>query len=257
MPSDTPPSSAVAIFGATSDIAIAVARRYAETGSSLVLIGRDDTALSGVAADLTARGARQVEVQQADFTQTAGLPALVETIWKRFGRLDIALITYGTLPDQVAAEQQAAAAEAALLINFTSPVILINELARHFEGSARMGKPGTIAVITSVAGDRGRKSNHVYGAAKGGLQRYLEGLRHRLYAAGITVLDIRPGFVITKMTAHLDRKGPLWAPADKVAADIVKAIGSRRAVLYTPWFWRGVMTAIRNVPRPIFHRTSL
>jgi short-subunit dehydrogenase len=194
---------------------------------------------------------------EADFAATVSLPDLVAAAWARFGGLDIALVAYGTLPDQKAAELSAPLAEAALAINFTSPVILLDELANRFAAQAASGRNGTIAVITSVAGDRGRMSNYLYGAAKGGLQRYLQGLRHRLHAAGVAVLDIRPGFVSTKMTAHLDRKGPLWASPERVAADIVKAIAARRAVLYTPWFWRLVMLAIRAVPRALFHRTSL
>lgn len=253
MPTDTATSQVVAIFGATSDIAAAVARLYAEAGCRLVLVGRDGPALSAAAADLTTRGAKDVATQQADFASIADLPSAAAAAWDRFGGLDVALVAYGTLPDQQAAEQRADLAEAVFQLNLTSPVVLISELARRFEAQGR----GTIAAISSVAGDRGRKSNHFYGAAKGGLQRYLEGLRHRLHTAGVAVLDVRPGFVATKMTAHLDGKGPLWAIPDRVAADIVKAIASHRAVLYTPWFWRGVMAIIRGVPRPVFHRTSL
>jgi short-subunit dehydrogenase len=140
-----------------------------------------------------------------------------------------------------------------LAVNFSSPAILVNELANRFEAQRR----GTIAAITSVAGDRGRKSNYIYGAAKGGLQRLLEGVRHRLSSAGVAVVDIRPGFVRTRMTMHLDRRGPLWATPDRVAADILGAIKARRAVCYTPGFWRLIMMVVCIVPRSIFHRTSL
>jgi short-subunit dehydrogenase/FAD/FMN-containing dehydrogenase len=254
MPPDPAASQVVAIFGATSDIAMAVARRYAEAGWRLVLIGRNTAALADAAADLATRGAGAVAVQPADFARLSDLPAVAQAAWERFGGLDVALVAYGTLPDQRAAEQDAAAAEAALQTNFSSPVLLLTALASRF---AAAGRRGSIAAITSVAGDRGRQSNALYGAAKGGLQRYLEGLRHRLAAQGVSVLDIRPGFVASKMTAHLDRSGPLWASPERVAADIVRAIAGHRAVLYTPWFWRVVMTIIRNLPRAIFHRTSL
>jgi hypothetical protein len=150
-------------------------------------------------------------------------------------------------------EADAGLTEAALVLNFVSPCLLCGLLARRFEAQ----RSGTMAVITSVAGDRGRRSNYVYGAAKGGLQRYLEGLRHRLYGSGIQVLDVRPGFVSTRMTAHLTRGGPLWAEPDRVALDILRAIASPRAVLYTPWFWRAVMAAVRNLPGPLLHRTKL
>jgi short-subunit dehydrogenase len=243
----------VAIFGATSGIAAAVARRYAEKGACLVLIGRNQESLEAAAADLKVRGATEVEVQETDLARTADLPAAAAAAWARFDGLDLALIAYGTLPDQQEVEADFAKAEQALVLNLLSPLLLCGELARRFEA----GKNGSLAVISSVAGDRGRKSNYVYGAAKGGLQRYLEGLRHRLFAAGVQVLDIRPGFVSTKMTAHLPQKGPLWASPDQVAADIIGAVHKRKEVLYTPWFWRWVMMGVRNVPRPLFHRTSL
>jgi short-subunit dehydrogenase len=131
-------------------------------------------------------------------------------------------------------------------------VLLCNALAQKFESQ----ESGTIAVITSVAGDRGRKSNSIYGAAKGGLQRYLQGLRHRVFAKNVTVLDIRSGFVISKMTADMQPGGMLWANTDQVARDILEAVRSKRAVLYTPWFWRYIMMGVRNLPAPIFHRTT-
>jgi short-subunit dehydrogenase/FAD/FMN-containing dehydrogenase len=242
----------VAIFGATSDIAQAVARLCAQAGDRLVLVGRDDSALSELAAELTARGAAQIAVQKADFAQLAALPGIVEAAWDRFGGVDVALIAYAIQPDQPAAEQDPTLTQAALSLNFVSPAILSGEIARRCRAQGR----GTIAVITSVAGDRGRKSNYVYGAAKGGLHRFLEGLRHNLHAAGVRVVDIRPGFVATKLTAHLDRKGALWATPDRVARDIIGAIASGRPVLYTPWFWRFIMVVVRGLPRWLFHRTS-
>ena len=253
MKPDLIPRKIVAIFGATSDIAEAVARRYAEAGASLLLVGRDTVALDRLAADLVVRGAPDAAVQHADFADTNTLPAVAAQAWERFGRIDIALLAYGTLPDQAAVEEQVAQAGDALLVNFTSPVLLLGALAQRFQAQ----RSGMIAVISSVAGDRGRKSNYVYGAAKGGLQHFLEGLRHRLHQAGVGVLDIRPGFVTTKMTSHLSRGGPLWASADKVAADIVQAVTARKAVVYTPWFWRWVMLIVRSLPRMVFHRTSL
>ena len=149
-------------------------------------------------------------------------------------------------------ETDAGLAADILAVNFTSPAILLNELAQRFQ----MQGDGALAAITSVAGDRGRKSNYIYGAAKGGLQRFVEGLRHRLAGHGVAVVDIRPGFVTTKMTAHLPRGGPLWASPERVAADIIRAIGKGRAVCYTPGFWRLIMLVIRYLPRVVFHRTS-
>jgi short-subunit dehydrogenase len=250
----SPRPSRIAIFGATSDIANAVARRLTEGGGvRLVLVARDATALAAAAADLGVRGAVQVVTQQADFADTDALGAVAEAAWGAFSGLDLALIAYGTLPDQSLAETDERAARETLTVNFVSPALLCGALARRFEAQ----KFGTIAVITSVAGDRGRKSNHLYSAAKGGLQRYLEGLRHRLFAAGVTVLDIRPGFVATKMTATLAKGGPLWAAPERVADDTLAAMRKRKGVLYTPWFWRPIMLIVRNLPAALFHRSSL
>ena len=250
-----PRSRRAAIFGATSGIASAVARRLAEAGAELVLVARDAGAVEAVAADLRIRGAARVATVAADFARTDSLRDAAAAAWEALGEggLDLALIAYGSLPDQRAAEADPGLAEAALQLNFVSPSVLSGLLASRFEAR----RAGTIAVVTSVAGDRGRRSNYIYGAAKGGLQRYLEGLRHRLAAAGVGVLDIRPGFVATRMTAHLPQTGPLWATSDRVAQDILRAVDGRRDVLYTPWFWRGVMLGVRSLPRPLFHRTPL
>ncbi|HEX8664655.1 MAG TPA: SDR family oxidoreductase [Beijerinckiaceae bacterium] len=242
-----------ALFGATSDIAGEAARLLAERGERLVLVARDAEALGRLADDLAVRGAAAVETIVADFRDFDGLGPVAAKSWDTFGGLDAALIAYGTLPDQKRTEGDPAALQEALFLNFTSPAVLANFLAARFEAQGA----GTLAAITSVAGDRGRQSNYAYGAAKGGLQRFLEGLRHRLRASGVRVLDVRPGFVSTKMTAHLPQGGPLWASPQKVARDIVAAIDGGRDVLYTPAFWRGIMLVVRALPRPLFHRTKL
>jgi decaprenylphospho-beta-D-erythro-pentofuranosid-2-ulose 2-reductase len=242
-----------AIFGATSGIAVGVARRLAAAGARLVLVGRDAEGLAAAGRDLKVRGATDIVEIAGDLAAIEALGPAADRAWNAFSGLDLALIAYGSLPDQAALEADPAALAPALTLNFASPAVLALELAQRFE---RQGS-GTIAVITSVAGDRGRRSNYLYGAAKGGMQRLLEGLRHRLYAHGVQVLDIRPGFVASRMTDHLPRGGPLWAEPDRVAADIVRAVERRRAVLYTPWFWRPILAVVRLLPRPLFHRSSL
>ena len=243
----------VAIFGATSDIATAVARRYAGSGWRALLVGRDQAGLEALAADLKVRGAPEGELLLADFADLPLLPALAEAAWSTFGGLDVVLLAYGAMAEQRDSEREPALATTMLTVNFTSAALLLNALANRFEAQ----RQGAIAAISSVAGDRGRKSNYVYGAAKAGLQRILEGLRHRLAASGVAVVDIRPGFTLTKMTAHLNGSGPLWATPDKVAADIVRAIEKGQAVCYTPWFWRWIMLIIRSLPRFVFHKTSI
>jgi decaprenylphospho-beta-D-erythro-pentofuranosid-2-ulose 2-reductase len=242
----------IAIFGATSGIATAAARIYAEAGARLVLVARDEAAMAAVADDLRVRGGEALSVR-ADFRSMEGASAAVESAWTAFGGLDTAVVAIGSLPDQAIAQDDPDALEEAVRINFTVPAALSGDLAARF--AAQQG--GALAVITSVAGERGRRSNYVYGAAKGGLQRFLEGLRHRHVQAGVTVLDVRPGFVITKMTAGLTRKGPLWAEPRVVADSIVAALEKRRSVLRTPWFWWPIITIVKMLPRPLFHRTSL
>jgi hypothetical protein len=251
----TPPAATprIAVFGATSDIAVAYARRQAARGARLVLVGRNPAALRAAADDLKVRGAADALMQVADLGDPGALDSTASAAWSAFDGLDVALIAYGSLPDQPAAERDTAVAACSQVLNFVSPCALCGLLANRFEAQ----RSGTIAVVTSVAGDRGRKSNYIYGAAKGGLQTYLSGLRHRLHRAGVQVLDIRPGFVATKMTAHLPQAGPLWSEPARIAGDISRAIERHRAVLYTPWFWRWIMLVIRCLPGAVFHRTSL
>ncbi|WP_112661614.1 SDR family NAD(P)-dependent oxidoreductase [Microvirga flavescens] len=240
----------IAIFGATSGIAAATARLWAKRGERLVLLARDAEALDRLARELAAKGA-QVETTRADFADLSSLESAVSQAWNAFGGLDTAFVAYGFLPRQEETEKEPAALEEAILLNFTSPAVLANMLASRFEAQ----KAGMIAVITSVAGDRGRRSNYAYGAAKGGLQRFLEGLRHRLHRSRVRVLDIRPGFVSTRMTAHLPQAGALWATPEQVAPSIVSAIDRNRETLYTPRFWRAILLVARALPNAIFHRT--
>jgi decaprenylphospho-beta-D-erythro-pentofuranosid-2-ulose 2-reductase len=242
----------VAVFGATSAIAERVARLYARDGARLLLVARDAARLDTVAADLRARGAAEVATVAADLNDAARLGAALDAC-DALGGADVALVAFGTLGDQPASEADRVHAERELRTNFLSPALLLTELANRFEARGR----GTIAVITSVAGVRGRRTNYVYGAAKAGLSAFIEGLRHRLHDRGVAVLDIRPGFVDTPMTAHLARGGPLWATPERVARDIHRAIAKRGAVLYTPWFWRWIMLVIRLLPRPLFHRLKI
>lgn len=243
----------IAIFGATSVIAEACARLWAMQGASLFLAGRRAETLHAIARDLDIRGAKEVMVWAGDLADPAAHPALLAALEQALGTPDVALLAWGSLADQARAEAEPAYATSVLATNFTAPAALLLALAPRF---ATRGS-GVIACITSVAGERGRQSNFVYGAAKGGLQRLLEGLRHRLHPRGVAVLDIRPGFVRTPMTAHLEREGPLWAEPEQVARAIERAVEKRRAVLHTPWFWRWILVIVRLLPRPLFHRTRL
>jgi short-subunit dehydrogenase len=242
----------VAIFGATSAIAQAVARQLARRGDSLVLVGRNAERLEAVAADLRVRGAGAVHPLLADLNETPRHAALVDEAWNALGGLDVALIAHGVLGSQQEAETSDAALHEILATNFTSAASLLMRLAQAFERQGR----GTLAAIGSVAGDRGRRSNYAYGAAKGGLAVFLAGLRHRLSASGVRVVTLKPGFVDTPMTRD-SPKGPLWATPEQAAACIVRAIDRGASVAYVPGFWRAIMLVIRSLPEWVLFRTRL
>jgi short-subunit dehydrogenase len=242
----------IVIFGATSAIAQATARRLAQRGASLHLVGRDAAKLDAVRADLAARGAQRVTASQADLDQLERHAALIDEAEAALGGLDAALIAQGTLSDQKACEADFARTAAELHTNFTAPASLAAELANRFEARGA----GTIVAISSVAGDRGRQSNYVYGTAKGALSTFLQGLRGRLHAKGVRVVTVKPGFVDTPMTAAFP-KGPLWASPDAIAAGIVKAMDRGTPVVYLPWFWWPIMFILRHVPERIFVRLKI
>jgi decaprenylphospho-beta-D-erythro-pentofuranosid-2-ulose 2-reductase len=246
------PSTRVLIVGATSAMAGETARVYAAYGARLFLTGRNAERLEAVAADLRVRGAQAVETAVLDVTDRRRCEAVVEAAWAAFDGLDVALVAHGVLPDQARCQASAAETADALEVNFVSTAALLTPLANRFETARR----GCIAVITSVAGDRGRQSNYVYGAAKGGLDRFLEGLRNRLFHAGVAVVTLKPGFVDTPMTAGM-RQGPLFASARRAGRDIHRAIERRRDVAYIPWFWRPIMAIIRAIPEGMFKRLRL
>ena len=242
----------IVILGAASAIAEAAARMWAARGSSFALIGRNADRLQAVAEDLKARGAVRVEAIAADCADvdpSATLKRIVDTI----GGVDVVLLAYGVLGDQKECERDPASAAELLRTNFTSAAAWCLAAADIFE---RQGS-GALLVIGSVAGDRGRASNYVYGASKAGLGVLVEGIAHRLSRKGARAVLIKPGFVDTPMTASIANKGLLWASPEAVAKTIVASADRSGPVVYAPWFWRGIMLAVRNVPAAIFHRTNL
>jgi short-subunit dehydrogenase len=178
---------------------------------------------------------------------------MLDACVRELGGIDVALIAHGTLSDQKACEQDVKIAMRELSTNGLSVIALLTPLANLMEAS----KTGVIAVISSVAGDRGRPSNYVYGTAKAAVSTFCEGLRARLFKSGVHVLTIKPGFVDTPMTAGMPLPGPLVATPDRVAGDIVRAVERKKDSIYTPWFWSAIMLIIRSVPRFLFKRASL
>lgn len=242
----------ILIIGATSAIAEATARIFARRGDRLYLLARNPERLAALSRDLQVRGAASVEHGRIDVGSFEEHEGLLNTAFEALGKVDVVLLAHGTLPDQEACERDFATCLQALNTNAVGTISILTHVANRMETQGS----GTIAVITSVAGDRGRQSNYVYGAAKGMLSIFLQGLRNRLYGSGVNVLDIKPGFVDTPMTAAF-RKGPLWVQPDRVAAGIAKGIDAGRHEIYTPFYWRVIMLVIRNIPEVIFKRLKL
>lgn len=242
----------ILIVGANSAIAREAARFFAAAGDELFLVARDAVKMETTANDLKARGASRVETFEMDANDFDRHGLILHEAEEILGGLDVLLIAHGTLPDQKACEASFEKTEEELRTNFLSIVSLVTLAANDFEKK----KAGTIAVITSVAGDRGRPSNYVYGAAKGATSIFLSGLRARLSKANVAVVDIRPGFVDTPMTSSLP-KNPLFASPEAVGRGVYMAIQKKKDVVYLPWFWRGIMTAVCMIPERIFKRLKI
>jgi short-subunit dehydrogenase len=240
------------IFGATSAIAEAWARLRARAGDRLTLVGRDRIRLDEIAADLRTRGASSVEIVVADFAQPAALPSVVARMLEEQGPPDVALAAQGVLPDQASSEVAFATVEATLAVNFSSVVAILNALAPAIAARGH----GVLVALGSVAGDRGKRSNYLYGATKSALAVFLDGLRARLEPNGGRVVTVKLGFVDSPMTESF-RKGPLWTTPARIARSLDRAIRTKRRIVYLPWFWRPLMAVIRMIPERIFVRLGL
>ena len=242
----------ILIVGATSAIAEATARIFAHDGDRLYLVARNRDRLDAMASDLKTRGATQVETKDLDANDTEKHRELITQAEAALGGLDTILIAHGTLSDQKACEASFDETLKELQTNCLSVISLLTHVANRFEEQ----KHGTIVVISSVAGDRGRQSNYVYGTAKAAVTTFMQGLRNRLYRSGVTVITIKPGFVDTPMTASF-RKSKLWASPEKIGDGIYRAMQRKKDVVYLPWFWRWIMWVIRMIPESVFKHGRL
>jgi len=242
----------VLIIGATSAIAEAAARLFALRGDHLYLLARNQERLNILVQDLKVRGAASVQGASLDANQFEHHVAQLDTAIAALEGIDVVLIAHGILPDQAAC----AASFSQTLESFNTNAISKISLLTHLANVMERQKQGTIAVITSVAGDRGRQSNYVYGAAQSAMSTFLQGLRNRLSQSGVHVTTIKPGFVDTPMTADF-KKGALWAKPDTIAQGIVRAIDKQQNEVYLPWFWRFIMMIILNIPEFIFKKMKL
>jgi short-subunit dehydrogenase len=238
------------ILGATSSMARAFARAVAERGATVLLAGRDMDELKGAAVDLEARGAVRASALRFDARDPATFGPIIDRAAEEEGMINAAVFV-GSMPAQADVDGDPGLIDGTVVDSFAGPARFLHMLAPVIE--ARAG--GTVVGVGSVAGDRGRYSNYVYGSAKAGFHTYLAGLRNRLTRSGGHVVTVKPGFVDTAMTWGIEGMFLVADPAD-VARDILKAVEKKRNVIYTPFFWRWIMTIIRLVPEPIFKKLS-
>ncbi|MFM8303098.1 MAG: decaprenylphospho-beta-D-erythro-pentofuranosid-2-ulose 2-reductase [Actinomycetota bacterium] len=243
----------VLVLGGGSDIALATVRRLvAARTRTVVLAAHHPDRLGDAAAELRTAGATTVEVVPFDASATDGHPALVDDLFDRFGDFDVVLIAFGVLGDQARAEQDVAAALEIARVNYLGTVSVAVPLAHRMRAQGH----GTIVALSSVAGERVRRSNFVYGSSKAGMDGFLLGLGDSLTDSGVKVLVVRPGFVRTKMTEGLDA-APLSTTPDAVADAIVTGLARGSETVWVPGTLRYVMMVLRHLPRPIFRRLPL
>lgn len=244
----------ILIIGATSAIAKATARYYADQKQhTLFLVARNAKELEIFTQDLAVRGAKNIYSTVVDLVHEEAYASWIEKAFEQMGSVDIVLIAHGILGNQKACEQDVLKMKQMLEVNGISSMAMMTIIANKLEQQ----KSGTIAFISSVAGDRGRASNYVYGASKAMVTTFLQGLHVRMARVGVNVLTIKPGFVDTPMTADIEKGGPLWAQPEDIAKGIARAIEKRKACVYLPWFWRIIMGIIIHIPGPIFKKLNL
>jgi decaprenylphospho-beta-D-erythro-pentofuranosid-2-ulose 2-reductase len=244
--------SRIVIFGATSAIAERFARICALRGDDLLLIARNEQKLLEIKQDLEIRGSKQIQVLCLDLNETKLHEGLVSSFFSKKEKVDLVLFAHGILGDQSLAENNFSHTENIISTNFTSTASLLHEVAKHFE----IQRSGIIVVISSVAGDRGRASNYVYGSSKAGLSAFCSGLRQRMYKFGVSVITVKPGFVDTPMTREF-KKGILWVKPERIARGIDWAVKNKKSVVYLPRFWFLIMLVIKIIPEKIFQKLKI
>lgn len=242
----------VLIIGASSAIAEHCARIWASRGDELYLVSRNESHLRTIATDLKIRGASKITINCVDLNDMDRHVEFLDAAKDTMGDVNVVLIAHGTLPNQKSCELSVEESLAEIQTNALSTVSLLTLIANRFEAK----KDGTICVISSVAGDRGRASNYVYGSAKAMVTAFTSGLRQRLHKSNVAVITIKPGFVDTPMTADFE-KGFLWVKPSSVAVKIVKSIDAKKDEVYVPIFWWVVMVVIKVIPNYIFKKTPI
>ena len=239
----------VLVIGAKSDIAKAVAREFAKNGQELILAGRKIDELDDFKKDLNIRYSVNVALKEFDITQFDTHQEFIDSV----GDFSVVVVAVGVMHNQKVCEKDFKKSLDTINVNFTGIVSILNIIANIFEAK----KSGTIIAISSVAGDRGRKANYIYGASKAGLSTYLSGLRNRLFNSNVRVITVKPGFVYTKMTKHLKLPSKLTATPEVVAKDTFNAFLTKKDVIYTKKIWWTIMCIIKHIPEKIFKRMSI
>ncbi len=242
----------ILVWGANSAIAQEVQKLFATQASRFFLVARHAERLTAIADDLVVRGAEICGTASQDFNRHQDIETIISQAATTLGRVDIILVAHGSLPDQEICENSAEAVKVCMDDNFTSTAVIVQSCAQLLESQGN----GALAVISSVAGDRGRKSNYVYGAAKAGIDALLQGLRGRFASTDVKIINIKPGMVKTPMTAGM-KHSALWATPEAIAPAIITAISKGRAVSYVPGYWRFIMWVIRALPTVILARLPI
>jgi decaprenylphospho-beta-D-erythro-pentofuranosid-2-ulose 2-reductase len=242
----------ILIVGATSGIARAIAHQYAKEKHPLILAGRDSGEMERIASDIRIRYRLPVSVKSFDAEAYGTHFAFYTSCVEEAGVLGGMILAHGYMDDQQSAQENFEKAKKMIDVNFTSCVSILETAARYFEGQ----RSGFIGVISSVAGDRGRQSNYIYGSSKGALSVYLQGLRNRLFSSGVHVATIKPGFVDTGMTYGMDGLFLVAKPED-VAKRVYESIRKGHDIIYVPGFWASIMFVIKSIPEWIFKRLKL
>ncbi len=240
----------VLLLGATSDIATAIARNFAQNKYDVILAGRDTDALKALKSDIQIRYQVKAEAVQFDAANFSEHTSFYNNLPFH---PDVTICVFGYLGNQKTAEADWAEAERIVHTNYTGAVSILNVIAEDYALKTK----GTIVGISSVAGERGRQSNYIYGSAKAGFTAYLSGLRNHLFKYGVQVITVLPGFVYTKMTADLKLPPMLTAKPDEVASVVKKAVDKKKNVIYVKWPWKWIMTAIKMIPEGMFKKMQL
>jgi len=238
------------ILGSTSDVADSILHLLAKNGGEFHLCARNEALLEAQKSDIEIRYQVKCATYVFEADRSNSLP---ETVMSAAAKCDLVISAIGFLPDQDKAQSHQELTDLSNNVNFLTPISLLNHVSNAFEQRGT----GTIVGISSVAGLRGRGSNYLYGSPKGAFDLYLSGLRNRLAKSGVHVMTVRPGFIKTKMTQHLDLPKLLTATPNEVARDIVNGVRKKKNVVYSKWFWRYIMLIIRLIPEAIFKKLSL